>query len=333
MKRVLDSLNEGFHRVMKERPEVVVIGQDILDPYGGAFKVTRGLSTDYPERVITSPISEAGITGVGIGLALQKFRPVVEVMFGDFTTLIVDQLINHGTKIYAMYGQRVPLPLTVRTPMGARRGYGPTHSQSLERLFMGVPGLNVVAVSPLVDPGELLTQVILSDGPSLFVENKTLYSHPLWSEESSIQGMKVTRSEDTFPSCTLSYGEEPDVTLVTYGGMTPICLKAAARLREEEELICDVVILHEISPFKVDAIGASLRKSRRMVVAEEGTYSWGWGAEVIARLSEYRFDAPPVRVAAREVPIPAARSMEDEVLPQVRDVVAAAIQTVDSDLR
>ena len=150
--RIVDALNSALHSAMRELPEMVVLGEDILDPYGGAFKVTRGLSDSFPGRVFATPISEAAITGVGTGLALQGFRPVVEIMFGDFVTLIADQLINHASKIRWMYGQPIDLPLVIRTPMGGRRGYGATHSQSLERLFLGVPGLSVVAVSPLGDP-------------------------------------------------------------------------------------------------------------------------------------------------------------------------------------
>lgn len=141
MTKVLDSLNAALHGCLEADDSVVVLGEDILDPYGGAFKVTRGLSSAFPDRVVTTPVSEAGIVGLANGMALRGLRPVVEVMFGDFTTLVADQLINHAAKFAAMYGHRVSVPLVVRTPMGGRRGYGPTHSQTLEKLFLGVPGL------------------------------------------------------------------------------------------------------------------------------------------------------------------------------------------------
>ena len=123
----------------------IILGEDVLDPYGGAFKVTRGLSTAFPERVQTTPISEAGIVGVAAGMALRGLRPVVEIMFGDFITLAADQLVNHAAKFRWMYNDQVRVPLVIRTPMGGRRGYGPTHSQTLEKLFLGVPGLKVLA--------------------------------------------------------------------------------------------------------------------------------------------------------------------------------------------
>ena len=126
---------------------VILMGEDILDPYGGAFKVTRGLSSAFPDRVLAAPISEAGMVGAAAGMALRGLRPGVEIMFGDFLTLAADQLINHIAKFRWMYNDQVRVPLVVRTPMGGRRGYGPTHSQTLEKLFLGIPGLTVLAPS------------------------------------------------------------------------------------------------------------------------------------------------------------------------------------------
>ena len=158
MPSVLESLNSALHHAFSDNKNVYLLGEDVLDPYGGAFKVTRGLSTSYPDRVLTTPISEAGIVGVAAGMALRGLRPVVEIMFGDFVSLIADQLINHITKFRWMYNDQVRVPLVIRTPMGGRRGYGPTHSQSLEKLYLGVPGLCVVAPAALsqkdgIDPG------------------------------------------------------------------------------------------------------------------------------------------------------------------------------------
>ena len=173
MPTVLERLNDGLQHVMEIDDRVYLLGEDILDPYGGAFKVTRGLSTRFPERVLTTPISEAAITGIANGMALRGLHPVVEIMFGDFVTLIADQLINHASKFRWMYNDQVRVPLVVRTPMGGRRGYGPTHSQSLEKLFMGVPGLRVLAPNCLSDPASLLESAILQEeGPIVFVEHK-----------------------------------------------------------------------------------------------------------------------------------------------------------------
>jgi pyruvate/2-oxoglutarate/acetoin dehydrogenase E1 component len=161
---------------MENDASVYVLGEDILDPYGGAFKVTRGLSTKFPGRVLTTPISEAAIIGVANGMALRGLRPVAEIMFGDFLTLSADQLVNHAAKFRWMYNNNVHVPLVVRTPMGGRRGYGPTHSQSLEKMFLGTPGMKVVAPNTLGNPGQLLEEAIRDEDPVLFVEHKLLYT-------------------------------------------------------------------------------------------------------------------------------------------------------------
>ncbi len=179
MTTVLESLNRTLQRVMEKDNRVVVLGEDILDPYGGAFQSNRGLSSKYPDRVFSTPISEAGIVGMATGMAMRGLKPVAEIMFGDFVTLIADQLINHAAKFRWMYNDNVRVPIVVRTPMGGRRGYGPTHSQSLEKLFLGIPGMKVLAPNTLRDPGELLLAAIEDEDPVLFVEHKLLYSRPM----------------------------------------------------------------------------------------------------------------------------------------------------------
>ncbi|BCS89199.1 alpha-ketoacid dehydrogenase subunit beta [Pseudodesulfovibrio sediminis] len=336
MTTVLQSLNQAFHRVMEIHPDVLAIGEDIVDPYGGAFKVTRGLSTAFGDRVISSPISEAGITGLGIGLTLQGFRPVVEIMFGDFITLCADQLVNQASKIATMYSEPVSVPLIVRTPMGGRRGYGPTHSQTLERMFLGVSGLDVIALSPLVDCGSLFEQVVLTtDVPTLFVENKSLYAMPILNAESVSKryGMTLKSSNQAIPTMTVSFGGEPDVTVVTYGGMVPVVLEAVKQVYEKEDLLCEVIVPHCISSIPDVELCESVSISRRLVVAEESGIGYGWGSEVIANISRIALDAPPQRVGASESSIPVNKALEAEVLPQVENVVQAIINSVDEDLQ
>ena len=155
----LNSLNQALRELLKENKGVYIIGEDIRDPYGGAFKVTKGLSLDFPDRVLNTPISEAAIVGIATGMAMRGLKPIVEIMFGDFITLAADQIVNHATKFNMMYANKVNVPLVIRTPMGGGRGYGPTHSQSLEKYFLGVPGLSVIAPSHFHNPGELLKPV------------------------------------------------------------------------------------------------------------------------------------------------------------------------------
>ncbi len=321
---VLDSLNAALHQAMQSDERVVVLGEDILDPYGGAFRVTRGLSTAFPDRVWSTPISEAGFVGVAAGMALRGLRPVVEVMFGDFVTLIADQVVNHVAKFRFMYHEGVRVPLVIRTPMGGRRGYGPTHSQSLEKLFLGVPGLKVVAPCALGSAGELLWRAILDDEPVFFVENKLLYL--VRTPPADLTEFEVRATEDAYPTYSLRVqgAPLPQVTLVAYGHMAELVRAAALRLAYAHEIFVEVVVPTQLSPVVAAPILESARRTGRLVTAEEGTLTLGWGAEVIARATEELGGGlSTARVAARDLPIPAAGPLEDAVLPQVGDVVAA----------
>lgn len=327
---VLQSLNQALHQMMKVDERVVVLGEDLLDPYGGAFKVTKGLSTSYPKRVWTTPISEAGFVGVAVGMSLRGMRPVVEIMFGDFLALAADQLINHAAKFRWMYGDKVDVPLVIRTPMGGRRGYGPTHSQSLEKHFMGVPGLAVVAVNPLVDPGALLTAAVLQDRrPLLFVENKTMYARRvLPMVDSKIGSMEARKSGVIYPTTTLCFGrfDGADATIVAYGGMVEMALEAAERLLIEDEIYVEVVAPTAIHPLDMDPIVASVRRTGRLVVCEEASVEAGFGAEVSSRINEEAFDALQagvIRVGARAIPIGNAPQLEQAILPAVGDLIAS----------
>lgn len=335
---VLESLNASLHRTFAADPRVHHIGEDILDPYGGAFKVTRGLSTQFPDRVHTSPISEAGIAGVATGMALRGLLPVVEIMFGDFTTLIADQLINHAAKFRGMYNEQVRVPLVVRTPMGGRRGYGATHSQTLEKHFLGAPGLRVLAPTALGDPGALLEHAILHDpDPVLFVENKLLYLAKLHAPE-TLPDFALTplpplpRGEGEYPSYLVELRDAPpaSLTMAAYGYMAELAREAMLKLAYEEEIFTELVVPTQLSPFEMEPILDSVRRTGRLLAVEEGTFTLGWGAEIIARAAEAMGSGLKVacRVAAREEPIPAARSLEEATLPGVGEIVEAVKKMV-----
>ena len=171
--KYIDSLRETLKSLLETDKDVYLIGEDIIDPYGGAFKVTKGLSSMFPGRLIPTPMSEQGFTGVAIGMAIAGLKPIVEIMFSDFLTLTVDQLVNHASKFCSMYSR--PLSLVVRTPSGGFRGYGATHSQSMEFLFFGVPGLRIIAPNIFSAPGEVLRYALSLNAPVLFIENKTYF--------------------------------------------------------------------------------------------------------------------------------------------------------------
>jgi pyruvate/2-oxoglutarate/acetoin dehydrogenase E1 component len=337
MPTVLKSLNNGLLSALESDERVYIIGEDILDPYGGAFKVTRGLSTSFPDRILTTPVSEAGFLGAATGMALRGLRPVVEIMFGDFITLIADQVINHLAKFRYMYNEQLSVPLVIRAPMGGRRGYGPTHSQTLEKLFLGTPGLRVLAPCTLDDPGQLLTKAILDDDdPVLFIENKIQYSQPVLGEE-ELAEFKIKKIDPKQQSntnllagnyspayqLTLRDAPSPTVTIAAYGYMADLCRRAVLQLAYQDEIFTDLFVLTQLSPFAIDPILNSVRSTHRLLVAEEGTYTMGWGAEVIARTAENlgRDLHNAIRVASLDLPIPASGPLEKDVLPDVEDII------------
>lgn len=324
--RVNESLNKALHNMMEENNDIVVIGEDILDPYGGAFKVTKGLSTRFPDRVLTTPISEAGIVSLATGLAMQGKRPIVEIMFGDFLALAADQLLNHASKYQWMYNNQVQVPLVVRTPMGGKRGYGPTHSQSIEKMFMGIPGLTVVSPTSLHDPGSMLTNSVLNhNGPVLFVENKVMYGEYMPKITDGRFDQFWLRSTDTlFPTLHLSLDNfgPADITIITYGGNLPIALEVSKTLMIEEEILVDIVAPSLLSPLPVDEIAQFIGASKTVVVIEEGTSRHGWGSEVISQLLiKLKEQRKFVHVAAPNCLIPSSKPLELKLLPNAEAIV------------
>lgn len=326
-KTVLEQLNGALHRIFEQRNKAVLIGEDVLDPYGGAFKVTRGLHTAHPSRVITTPISELGIVGVGAGMAVRGLRPIVEIMFGDFMALCADQLINHAAKYPMMYNGRATVPLVVRTPMGGRRGYGPTHSQTLERLFLGTVGLRVLAPSHMHDVGALLETAVADDGPVLFIENKLLYARRFTMDAAGlIDDFEVRWLGGDAPLACLSLtgfsGE--DVTLYAYGGMAPYVMEAARTLLLEEEIAVRIVLPSELHPMPRALLAAAWAEGSAVLACEESNADFGFGAEILASLAEAGCTGRGcARVGARPVCIASSRTLEEETLPQAHDIVAS----------
>jgi pyruvate/2-oxoglutarate/acetoin dehydrogenase E1 component len=337
MQTVLESLNQALHTALATDERVYLLGEDILDPYGGAFKVTQGLSTAFPDRTMTTPVSEAGIFGVATGMALRGLRPVVEIMFGDFITLIADQVINHAAKFRYMYNEQLSVPIVMRVPMGGRRGYGPTHSQTLEKIFLGIPGIRILAPCTLTDPGQLLLHAILQDDdPVLFIENKILYSRPVLNHE-EINDLKITicdsqNQSDYAPAIHLSIREapSPNLTIATYGYMAELCRQAVLQLAFQDEIFIDLVILTQLSPFNIEPIINSVHRTHHLLVVEEGTYTMGWGAEILARSVENlgKEIHKAARVASLDIPIPASGHLESAILPDIDDIIRAAKKMV-----
>ena len=311
------AIREAIAQEMEADPSVFILGEDIAG-YGGAFKVTQGLVEQFgPARVRNTPISENSIVGVGVGAAITGLRPIVDIMFQDFITLAMDQLVNHAAKFHYMYGNQCTVPLVIRTPAGGGRNYGPTHSQSLEAWFMHAPGLKVVAPSNAHDAKGLLISAIRDPNPVVFIESKLLY------------GVRGPVPEESY---TVPLGEAKVVregehlTLISYSRMTVECLKAAEIL-SQSGIECEVVDLRTLAPLDIDTVAASVEKTGRAIVVAEDCRTAGVSAEVATRIMEECFDflqAPIRRVAGADTPIPCADVLERAALPDASKIVAAA---------
>lgn len=315
-KFVLNVLQDTFEDLMKNE-NVYFLGEDILDPYGGAFKVTKGLSKKFPDRVITCPISEAGMVGAANGMALRKLIPIVEIMFGDFLTLIIDQIINHATKFYGMYNG-VECQLIIRTPMGGYRGYGPTHSQTLEKLLFGVSNLTIVACNTIHDQCLIWKRIISLKNPCLYIENKILYGQNVkLIKNEKIDSFFVSSINSYFPTTSLCLTENPpDVVLFTYGEQLETAILTSKKLFVEEEVIVKIVVPSQISPLPKEDLISCLGKCTMVVTLEEGIVDNGWGSYVISFLAgNITHKVNFRRCGALNSVIPTSVIGETEVLP------------------
>jgi pyruvate/2-oxoglutarate/acetoin dehydrogenase E1 component len=326
MVTVLSALNQGLARCLESSEQVYFLGEDILDPYGGAFKAARGLSSAYPDHVITSPVSEAGLVGIGVGMALRGLRPIVEIMFGDFLLLGADQWVNHATKLRWMSADQVRVPIVVRTPMGGYRGYGPTHSQTFEKHVLGAAGGRVVAVHTLQDPGQTLWNAVFEiEDPVLFIEHKALYPQNLFPWDSP-GDFDIVSDDGLMPSYRIRIAGAPpsQLTIVTYGYMGELARAALKRLAYEREVFADLVLFTELIPQDPQLLMESLFSTRRLLTVEEGTRTLGWGAEIGSRIIETLPDTRLKRVAAKDMPVPAAQTLETAMLPGVEEIIDGA---------
>ncbi len=305
-------LNAALRECLETDERVVLIGEDILDPYGGAFKVTRGLSTDFPQRVRTTPISEGAIAGVSAGLALAGMRPIAEVMFGDFITLCYDQIVNHITKYEAMYNGKASCPVIFRVPSGGHRGYGPTHSQSLEKHFLGIPHLRVLAASLYHDPRAVLRDLLGQTTPALFVEHKLLYPQNFGRPPGLIaveDGTTVCLSAVPREDCT--------ATVLAYGYQAVLAAQVVEQLAIEEEIFVELLVPLDLSPLDYGPIERSVGVTTSLVTVEEGTAGWSWGTEIAAVMSERMFGRlrrPVGVVASARTVIPSSKTKESRML-------------------
>lgn len=310
-------MNEALAEELRRDPTVFIMGEDVAEA-GTPFKVMSGLVEEFgPERVIDSPISEAGISGIGLGAAMTGMRPVVDIMFGDFLTLVMDQVANQAAKIHYMSGGRLKAPLTIRTTLGATRRSAAQHSQSLHAWVAHVPGLKVAVPSTPYDAKGLLKSAIRDDNPVVFFEDKMMFA---------TKG-PVPEEEYTLPLGVADVKREgEDLTIVATSSMVYVALEAA-ELLEQEGVSAEVVDPRTLVPLDRETLVASVTKTGRALVVDEGHTSYGVSAELAAVLADEAFwhlDAPVKRLAALDVPIPFSPVLEDETVPTPERVLEVA---------
>lgn len=308
------ALNDALREEMRADPRVFVMGEDI-GAYGGVFRVTKDLLAEFgPQRVIDTPISEAGFVGLAIGAAMMGMRPVVELMFMDFALVAADQILNQAAKMRYMSGGKVSVPMVIRAQQGGGRGNGAQHSQSFEAWFAHTPGLKVVAPSTPYDAKGLLKSAIRDGNPIMFIEHKLLYN---------------TKGEVPESDYHIPLGKADvkrvgrDITLVSYSRSLLHTLEAAETL-SQRGIEAEVIDLRTIEPLDMHTILESIRGTARLLVIHEAHSNCGVGAEIIARVYEQAPDAlvtPARRLGAKHVPIPVAEPLENAVLPQPADIV------------
>lgn len=319
----LESIRGGLQQLLGDARDTLIVGEDLLDPYGGAFKVTRGLSTQFPDRVISTPISEAGIVGAAVGAALRGARVVVEIMFADFLGLAFDQIFNHLSKYQYMYSDVDRLQLVIRTPAGGGRGYGPTHSQSPEKYFAGMPGMRVFAPSLYHDPGAMLVEAMERYGPAIFIEAKLLYGRELITPGGVAErGWRMRKAERSTDVVLSNADVSPQLTVATYGAMASLAEEAAFALLVEEELSTDLIVVGELSGASPDAMDSAARTGRLLFV-EEGTTPNGIASETAAQLLEAAAHVRLGRIGTDGPIIPSAKHLEERLIPTVDKIKRA----------
>src|ERR671916_199655 len=319
--RYREALNAALREEMVRDANVMLMGEDI-GVFQGAFKVTAGLMQEFGERrVRDTPISENTIVGMGVGAAMAGLRPIVELMTINFSLLALDQIVNCTASIRYMFGAQVKVPLVIRMPQGAGHQLGPTHSHSLEALYLHVPGLLVAVPSTPADARGLLKAAIRDDNPVVFIEHETLYGQrgevPENGEPMRFGEAAIRREGD-------------DVTIVGISRMAHTALDGAEALAEDHEIEAEVIDPRTLRPLDLDTILESVQKTNRVVIVEEGWPHGGVGANLAALIQEQAFDyldAPVQRVTGADVPMPYSKPLEQASFPHDEHVVQAAIAT------
>jgi pyruvate dehydrogenase E1 component beta subunit len=333
---IAEALREGIAEEMRRDPAVFCLGEDIAVPggWGGAFTVTLGLENEFPDRMLNTPIAELGFFGAAVGAAVAGMRPIADVQYGDFLFLAMDQIVNNAAKLRYMSGGTITVPLVMRAPIGAT-GRGSQHAQSMERYFTGVPGMKVVAVSNAFDAKGVLKAAVRDDNPVLIFEHKLLYgSKGARTEPGAVDATSDVPDEDyTVPLDRAAVRREGEhVTVLAWLLMAHFAEQAAEQLAAEGVDV-EVIDVRSLSPIDYETIGASVKKTGRVVIVEEGPRSGGVSAEIAAGLMEHCGEdllAPVVRVASADVPVPFTPVLENAYRPDVRRIIEGVRRSLRS---
>ena len=317
-KRFGEKINFFFKNILKKDKKIFFLGEDIDDPYGGAFKISKGLKTNYKNQVFSTPISEASIVGLASGMSMKGYKPIVEIMFGDFLTLTFDQVVNNLSKFHEMYNKGITNPVLIRTPMGGRRGYGPTHSQSLEKFFLGVHGLNVYALNTIFPMQNIYKDALIHFGPSLIIENKTQYNFVLEDlNNQKFSQFKIQSDVKKFlTKLSLTDFRDDRAAVICYGGLTELILDYVFSYYIETEISLKIIVLSKISPLNYNDIKEDIKKNDTIFIVEESDGKYGFSSEIISKLSEDKECANKKfkRITSNEGVIPASIDQENKFL-------------------
>lgn len=316
--RYREALRDAHAEEMRRDENVFVMGEEV-GVWGGSFKVTEGLLEEFgKERVIDTPIAEEVIVGAGTGAAIVGLRPIVELMTINFSLLAMDQIVNHAAKLYYMSGGQLPVPIVIRAPGGGGQQLGAQHSQSLEAHFVHTPGLKVVMPSTPADAKGLLKTSVRDNDPIMFIEHEALYT---------LKGEVPEDGDFTIPLGVADIKREgSDVTIVAYSRMVHVALEASSNLEKEDGVSVEIIDPRTLKPFDINAVVKSVEKTGRLIIVEEDCRTCGVGAEIAASVGErafYSLDAPILRVAGADVPMPYSKRLEQSAIPHEEDVIHA----------
>ena len=329
------ALHDTLQQEMRRDSNVILMGEEIGN-FEGSYKITAGLLKEFgADRVMDTPIAEEGFVGAAIGAAMLGMRPVVEIMTVNFSLLAIDQMVNHAAKIHYMFGGQSRVPMVLRTPEGGGQQLAATHSQNFSAWYAYVPGLKVVVPATPADARGLLKSSIRDDDPVVFLENLALYNTKGEVPDLYAEGETAEEGADEL---IVPFGkaaimkEGTDITIIGYSRMSVVAFEVAKRL-EEEGISAEVIDLRSLRPLDRPTLIESVKKTSRAVIIEEDWYSYGVGAEIAATLQEGAFDyidAPILRVAQAEVPLPYAKVMEQTALPRAQNLMDAVRRTLDA---